>query len=260
MTGALPERRMRLLDGRRLDDDVVELPVLALRGEPLVRRPRLGDDVDRFLEPRFGLLHRDAEADELVVAVALADAEIQPSAGQQVHRRRLLRQQHGVVPRQHDHRRAEAKRARAGADPGQQVERGGDLAEAGEMMLDDERALIAQRLGLDDVLDVVLKAGGAVHVRAAALRLGRAEQSELHRCSPPPDSRSGIAWTWRQVCVTSHGITRAAAQRPLLSLRGARRRRQCPGWVRTRLGIASLRSQCWVDGPLTASLCQTGQW
>ena len=30
MAGALPERRMRLLDGRRLDDDVVELPVFAV--------------------------------------------------------------------------------------------------------------------------------------------------------------------------------------------------------------------------------------
>ena len=194
VAGALPERRMRLLDGRRLDDDVVELPVLALPREPLVRRPRLGDDVDQFLEPRLGLLHRNAEADELVVAVALADAEIQPPARQQVHRRRLLGQQHGVVPRQHDHRRAEAKRARAGADPGQQVERRGDLAEAGEMMLDDERALVAERFGLDDVLDVVLEAGGAVHIRAAALRLGRAEKSELHRCSPPPSGCSpGLA-------------------------------------------------------------------
>ena len=198
MPGALPEWRVRLLDGRRLHDDVVELPVLPLPGEPLVRRPRLGDDVDRFLEPRFGLLHRNAEADELVVPVSLADAEIQPSARQQVHRRRLLRQQHRVVPRQHDHRRSETQRARAGADPGQQVERGGDLAEAGEVMFDDERALVAQRFGLDDVLDVVLEAGGAVHVRAAALRLGRAEKSEPHRYAPPPTNGLASVPVWHR--------------------------------------------------------------
>ena len=183
MAGALPERRVRLLDGRRLDDDVVELPVLAVEREPLVRRPRLGDDVDRFLEARLGLLHRDAEADELVVPVALADAEIQPPARQQIDRRRLFGQQHRVVPGQHDHRGAKPQRARARADPGEQVQRRRDLAEAGEVMLDDERALIAERLGLDDVLDVVLEAGGAVDVGAAALRLRRAEESELHGCS-----------------------------------------------------------------------------
>ena len=55
MAGALPERRMRLLNGRRLDDDVVELPVLAVEAEPLVRRPGLRDDVDGFLEARLGL-------------------------------------------------------------------------------------------------------------------------------------------------------------------------------------------------------------
>ncbi len=184
MAGALPERRMRLLDGRRLDDDVVELPVFAVEREPLVRRPRLGDDVDRFLEARLRLLHRNAEADELVVPVALADAEIQPAARQQIDRRRLFGQQHRIVPGQHDHRGAKPQRARARADPGEQVQRRGDLAEAGEMMLDDEGALIAERLGLDDVFDVVLEAGGAVDVGAAALRLRRAKESELHGPAP----------------------------------------------------------------------------
>src|SRR5215472_13117654 len=41
--GTEPERRMRLLDRARLDDDVVEPPALALVGEPARRRPRLAD-------------------------------------------------------------------------------------------------------------------------------------------------------------------------------------------------------------------------
>ncbi len=49
--------------------------------EALARHERLGHHLDRFLEARLGLLRRDAEAGELVVPVALADAEIEPAAG-----------------------------------------------------------------------------------------------------------------------------------------------------------------------------------
>ena len=66
--------------------------------------------LEAFVEPRVGLLHRHAEPGELVVAVALADAEIEPAAGQEIEGRGLLGQQHRVVPRQHDDRRAEAQR------------------------------------------------------------------------------------------------------------------------------------------------------
>ena len=37
--------------------------------------------------------------------------------------------------------------------PGEQRQAGGHLAEAGEMMLDQERRVIAERLGLDIVVD-----------------------------------------------------------------------------------------------------------
>ena len=54
----------------------------------------------------------ESEAGEFVVPVALADPEIEPAARQQIERRRLLRQQHRVVPRQHHHRGAEPQRGR----------------------------------------------------------------------------------------------------------------------------------------------------
>ena len=104
MAGALPERRMRLLVGRWLDDDVVELPVLAVERKPFVRGPGFGDDVDRFFEAGAGILHRNAEAGEFVVAIAFANAEIEAPAGQQVDRRGLFGQQHRIVPGQHQHR------------------------------------------------------------------------------------------------------------------------------------------------------------
>ena len=81
---ALPERRVWLLVGRRLHDDVVELSVFAVERETFVRDPGLRDDVDGFLEPSAAFFHRNAEAGEFVVAVAFADAEIEPSAGQQI--------------------------------------------------------------------------------------------------------------------------------------------------------------------------------
>ena len=149
-----------------------------------LRGPRLEDQCEAFLEALVGLLHRNAEARELVVAVALADAEFEPAAGEQIDGRGLLGQQHRIVPRQHHHRGAEPQRRGARRHPGQQIEARRDLAEAGEMMLDHEGRVVAERLGLDVVFDVVAKALAAVEVGAAALRLGAAEQSEFHPGHP----------------------------------------------------------------------------
>jgi hypothetical protein len=73
---------MRLLRRRRLDDDVVEIPVPAVMREALLRRPGFHDDVERFIETRVGFFDWHAEAGKFVVPVALADAEIEPAAGQ----------------------------------------------------------------------------------------------------------------------------------------------------------------------------------
>src|SRR6516225_5604270 len=75
--GPHPDRRVRSLRCRRLDHDVVELPVSSAVGERLVRGPRLEDHGKRLVEPRVGFLHRHAKTGELVVAIALADAEIE---------------------------------------------------------------------------------------------------------------------------------------------------------------------------------------
>ena len=52
------------------------------------------------------------------------------------------------------------------------------------MMLDQERAVEAERLGLDIVVDEVAEPLAAVHVRTATLSLGTAKQSEPH-CDLP---------------------------------------------------------------------------
>src|SRR5207253_7858443 len=121
-----------------------------------------------------------AEPGEFIVAVALPDPEIEPAAGQEIEGRRLLGQQHRIVPRQDQHRCAEAQIARPGAKPGQEIEARRDLAKPGEMMLDEKGAVVAERLGLDIVLDEIAEALTAVGVGAAAPGLGTAEESKSH--------------------------------------------------------------------------------
>jgi hypothetical protein len=54
------------------------------------------------------------------------------------------------------------------------------------MVLDDEDAVVAERLGFDDVIDPLLEALAAVEVRPAALGRRAAEESEFHRGFPAP--------------------------------------------------------------------------
>src|SRR5438132_6258504 len=145
--------------------------------------PCLAQKGERLLIALLGLRHRHAEAVELAPAVALADAEIKAAVRQQVERRGLLGEQCRVVPRQHQHRRAEPQRRRLRRQIGQEVQRRRDLAKAGEMMLDKKHAVKAERLSLADVIDVV-----AVDLAVGRLlaRIGSraAEQSEPHAMLP----------------------------------------------------------------------------
>ena len=92
--------------GRRLDDDVVETPILSGMRKALLRRPGFQNDVERFVEPRVSFFHRNAETREFAVAITFADAEIEPPAGEKIDGRCLFGEQHRIVPWQHQHRRA----------------------------------------------------------------------------------------------------------------------------------------------------------
>ena len=111
--------------------------------------------------------------------VALADAEIEPAAGDQIERRGLLGEQHRIVPRQHDHRGAEPQRRGAHGERGLQHQGGGDLVPAGEMMLDQEARAIAERLGLDRGVEIVAEALPALGRKVAAVGLRRAERFQI---------------------------------------------------------------------------------
>src|SRR5215469_12346046 len=68
----------------------------------------------------------------------------------------------------------------AGSQPSQQVEARRHLTKAGKVVLDEESAVIAERLGLDIVLNKLAKSLAAVGVGAAAPGLGTAEKSKSH--------------------------------------------------------------------------------
>ncbi len=182
--GAHPDRRVRALRRRRLDHDIVERPVLAAMRERRIGSPGFDHHLEAFVEARAGLVHVDAETAKLVVAIAAADAEIEPAAREKVEGRRLLGEQHRVVPGQHDDRGAEPQGRGARAEPGQQVERRRNLTVAGEMVLDDKGAVKSEPLGLDIVVDEVTEPLGAVEFRrVGARRTPRrraAEQTEPH--------------------------------------------------------------------------------
>ena len=158
--------------------------------ERLVRGPRLDDNVEAFVKARAGLVHIDAKAAKLIVAITAADAEIEPAAGKQVERRRLFGEQYRIVPGQHDDRRAEAQCAGARAKPGEQVQRRRNLAIAREVVFDDKGRTKTECLRLDIVFDEIAEPLGAVELSGictgGAPRRRVAEQPELHECAPSP--------------------------------------------------------------------------
>src|SRR5262249_8908118 len=83
-------------------------------------------------------------------------------------------------PWQHHDSGAETQPARARSDPSQEIERGRHLTVAGEVVLHDERAVKAQRLRLDVVVDEIAKSLAAVEFRTTAPRRRTAEQAESH--------------------------------------------------------------------------------
>ena len=144
--------------------------------------PRLAQKRDGLLIALLGFLHRDAEAVKLAPAIALADAEIEPAIRQQVQRRGLLGEKRRIVPRQYQHRGAEPQGRGLGGEIGQETECRRDLAEPGEMVLDQENAVKPERFGLADVIDVL---GVVVAVADLTADFGTCatEQSEPHRLS-----------------------------------------------------------------------------
>src|SRR6516225_8508330 len=220
--GAHPERGMRLLSGARFDDDIVEMPALAMVREALAGGPRLAQERHRLVEALGRLLDWNREARELRRAVPLANAEVEPAVGQQIERGDLLCEQYRIVPRQHHHGGTEADFLCASSQIAEEVERSRKLPDAREVVLDYEHAVIAELFGAEHVVDVFAVAQ-AVSDRPFARGPGSAEQSELHdlipmrkglprRASEPfGHTRRSIASTVQQIG-QPHAISQASRQ------------------------------------------------
>ena len=93
-----PKRRMRLLGGRRFDNDILERPALALMREAALGGPGGADHRHHLLEAFGGLLDRNLKPFELGKPIALSDAEIKAAMRQKIQSRGLLGDQYRVVP------------------------------------------------------------------------------------------------------------------------------------------------------------------
>jgi hypothetical protein len=92
---------VRLLDWRWFDDDVLEMPSLAVMRKAGLARPSLAQNGHRLVVTLACFLHRDAEAVELAPPVALSDAKIKASIAEKIQRRGLLGEQSRIVPGEH---------------------------------------------------------------------------------------------------------------------------------------------------------------
>src|SRR5262245_54842262 len=176
---AHPERGMRPLNGARLDDDVVEMPALAVVREALAGGPSLAQERHCLLKALGCLLDRDAKARELRLPVTLAHAEVESPLRQEIERGDLLGEQDRIVPRQHHNGASKAYSSRTPCKVAQEIERSRKLPDAGKVVLDYEHAVVAKILGIEHVIDVIAVAQ-AVSGRPIARGLGSAEQSKLH--------------------------------------------------------------------------------
>ena len=156
---------------------VVESPELALVVEGLGGGPSLGQHLHALFESSTGLIHWDVQFVELTPLEAAADAEVQPPAAQQIHRRRLLSQLDGIVEGEHSHAGAQADLLGNPRQIGQQRQCGRDDSVAGEMVLRDPHRIEAQRFGVADLVhglfvipDLLVGVG----------QLDRLEQTEFH--------------------------------------------------------------------------------
>ena len=165
---------------RRLDHNILEMPKATLVREALARGPGPRHHLKGFLETRFGLFGRDLKSLELAVAVAFADAEIEPALRKEIERCRFFGEQHRIVPRRHDDCRAEPKRLRAHGQRGEQHQGRRDLIPAAEMVLNREARVKAERLGLDIEIEEVEKTLAGFRAKSGPIRLRRTEQTETH--------------------------------------------------------------------------------
>ena len=129
---------------------------------------RKANELCRFDEARARLLHRNAEAGVFDRRSASAEAEQAAPAAQHVQQRDLFGDADRVVPWQHDDCGAECNALRSAGEVAQQLRRRRRHRIAGEVVLQREDRVIAERLGEIAEFQMV-----AVHGDIRSSRLGQ---------------------------------------------------------------------------------------
>ena len=124
-----------------------------------------------------GLLHRDAEAGVFDTGGAAAEAEQAASAAQHVEQRDALGDTDRIMPGQHDHRGAKLHALRAAGEIAEQLRRRRRHRVAGEMMLEREYGIEAERLGEIAQFEVLLVDGD---IRSGRLGQDAERHADLH--------------------------------------------------------------------------------
>nr|BFE87592.1 hypothetical protein GCM10020093_101930 [Planobispora longispora] len=140
--------------------------------------PQAEDHLQRLVEPVTRLGQVDAEALELEALVAAPDAQLQPSAGEQVHHGRLLGDVDRVVQRQDHDPGAEAEPFGPGGQVGQHGEQVGHDPVVAEVVLGQSHPGEPQLLGEFRQLQVVVV---DVLEALAVEPVEEVEGRELHR-------------------------------------------------------------------------------
>ena len=149
---------MRLLHrlGQQLDR-LRDGPELALVGD-LLLRPGLQDDVEALGQHLAALVHRHAEADELVRLVGAPHAEVEPAVREDVDEGKVGRGAQGMIEGDRAHRHADADPLGALGD-GRRVDLGGGDEPVGrEQVLGDPHLVVAELLGQLEEPQIVVEA------------------------------------------------------------------------------------------------------
>src|SRR5262245_1080068 len=104
--------------------------------KPLAGRPGTHHHGESFLEASLGFLRRKLKALEFAVAIAFADAKIEPACGEEIERGSLLRKQYRIMPGEHDDGCAKPQCGCSHCKRSKQHQRGGNLIPPAEMMFD----------------------------------------------------------------------------------------------------------------------------
>ena len=176
----LEQGRIGLLRRLRQDPQVIDVGELAVIRDALFR-PRLNHHVHGFLEPLPAGVDVHAQAVELLLLVAGADAEVDSAPAEHVQHGYFFGHQDGVVERQDDDRRADADVLRAAHHRAQEGPDSRQQPVAREAMFSQPHFVEPELVGKLNLLQGVVERLG---FSETFVEWNDVETAELHKVYP----------------------------------------------------------------------------